>query len=408
MKATAQLHLAEMLLALRLHGREDSLRRRSSFSEDIEAVHAILFNTKYDKRRKIRAYRKWLETPPNQPCVFGRIAARNKNVFICLIEENEILQMRNGDDDLRNTIQDYRQVWKRHALDGLSSSFVIVLVSRSLVTKEPNEQLKEICRRLMELYMEIQPIRDDTFHTQREYVFLRQNTPDDTKRLLKFSTLPNIFCAQGDGRWWHDHRTPGGIMITSNALGHFTYSRGGNVAMDDAMKVTALENAMRTINNAYRGAPGSKRAVHKHCPATFLVAPDEGDSSPLRETSDFRRFSADHYSGYFHTDHLIPSVFFNKERDPKAIELYKNLSFRYIYDSKADAEEHAELMTGVEAGWYEAKRNLDRLPSFADPEKVDGLPVQLRARLAKWLEERSRNLFMHTYSNNTPRIFPQY
>ena len=101
MKTTAQLHLAEMLLDLRLHGREDALRRRSSFSEDIEAVHAILFNTKYDKRRKIRAYRKWLEAPPNQPCVFGRIAARNKNVFICLIEENEILQMRNGDDELK-------------------------------------------------------------------------------------------------------------------------------------------------------------------------------------------------------------------------------------------------------------------------------------------------------------------
>jgi hypothetical protein len=20
--------------------------------------------------------------------------------------------------------------------------------------------------------------------------------------------LPNVFCAQADGRWWHDHRTP--------------------------------------------------------------------------------------------------------------------------------------------------------------------------------------------------------
>ena len=72
-------------------------------------------------------------------------------MFICLIEENEILQMRNGDDDLRNTIQDYRQAWKRHALDGFMSSFVILLVGESLVTKEPDDLLKEICRRLMEL-----------------------------------------------------------------------------------------------------------------------------------------------------------------------------------------------------------------------------------------------------------------
>lgn len=51
-----------------------------------------------------------------------------------------------------------------------------------------------------------------SLHTQREHVFLRR-LENET---LKFSTLPNIFCAQGDGRWWHDHRTPGDIMITSN------------------------------------------------------------------------------------------------------------------------------------------------------------------------------------------------
>jgi hypothetical protein len=282
MSTTNQPHLAEILLALRLHGKEDALRRRSSFSEDIEAVHAILFSSKYDKRRKIRAYRKWLETSPNQPCVFGRVAAKNKNVFICLIEEDEILGMRNGDDDLRDTIQDYRQAWKRHALDGFMSSFVILLVGKSLVTKEPDVQLKEACRRLMELYMEIKPIRDDTFHTQREYVFLRTN---DGLRLLKFSTLPNIFCAQGDGRWWHDHRTPGGIMITSNALGHFMYSRSGNTTLEPATKIVALENAMRTINNAYKGNANTNRTRLRHCPATFLIPSRQGEQSPLKDTS---------------------------------------------------------------------------------------------------------------------------
>lgn len=114
-------HLAEMLLRSKLHGKEDLFRKKRQFSEDIEAVQAILFNPRYDKRRKIRAYRAWLEL--NQPCVFGRMAARNKNVFVCLIEEREILSMRNGDQDLRDTIQDHRQVWKRHALEGLSSSW---------------------------------------------------------------------------------------------------------------------------------------------------------------------------------------------------------------------------------------------------------------------------------------------
>jgi hypothetical protein len=384
------MHLAEMLLELRLHGKEDAFRKTTPFSRDITATNAVLFDPRYSNRAKVTAYRNWLETPPNQPCVFGRVAAKNKNVFICLLEEDEILRMPNGDEDLASLIQDYRQAWKRHALDGLSSSFLVVLASKWIVTKEPNEQLKEICRRLMELYMQVQPIADDSFLTEHEYVFLRQKDPGAGARLLKFSTLPNIFCCQGDGRWWHDHRTPGGIMITSNALGHFVYSRSGKFEMEESTKVLALESAMRTINNAYRGPSVRKKPVLKHCPATFLLTAAEGETSPLKDTSDFKRFSADHYQGYFHTDHLISSAFFQKSEDPKSLSLYDDLTFRYIYDSNADPKEHKELMTGVEAKWYEVKRDLDRLPSFVDPEKTTGYPLPLRARLAKWLEQQRR------------------
>ena len=42
-------------------------------------------------------------------------------------------------------------------------------------------------------------------------------------------------------------------MITSNALGHFVYSRSGKFEMDESAKVTILDSAMRTINNAYKG-----------------------------------------------------------------------------------------------------------------------------------------------------------
>ena len=173
-------------------------------------------------------------------------------------------------------------------------------------------------------------------------------------------------------------------MITSNALGHFIYSRSGKTILDDASKITALESAMRTIGNAYPGLPSHS----KYCPATFLVPAPAGETSPLRETSDFRKFSADHYCGYFHTDHLVPSVFFHREKSLKNLKLYDDLTFRYIYDSEADPEEHAELTTGVNATWYEVKRNMDQLPDYADPEKSSTLPLPVRARLAKWLEHR--------------------
>ena len=239
--------------------------------------------------------------------------------------------------------------------------------------------------------MQVQQIADDTFLAEQEYVFLRQKDSAGKTRLLKFSTLPNIFCAQGDGRWWHDHRTPGGIMITSNALGHFVYSRSGKFEMDESAKITILDSAMRTINNAYKGGVSTRgKPLLKHCPATFLLPIKEGEASPLKETSDFKRFSADHYQGYFHTDYLIPSVFFQKGEDPRGLSVYDNLTLRYIYDARTDPDEHRELMTGVDAKWYEVKRDLDRLPSFVDPQKHTGYSVPLRARLAKWLEQRRR------------------
>ena len=382
-------HMAEMLLDMKYRGAVDRLRSRHPFSEDIEAVHAILFNPRYQKRNKIRAYRQWLET--YQPCVFGRVAAKHKHVFICLLEEHEILRMKRGDDDLRDTIQDYRQVWKRYALEGLTSSFLILLTSRSLVTKAPQDQLKDICRRLLELYMEVD-VPDDTILAQREYVFLRRDSANGQPEILKFSTLPNVFCAQGDGRWWHDHRTPGGVMITSNALGHFVYSRNKARILREKDKLWALENAMRTIKNAYHDPPEKRSGRLRHCPATHLVPRAQGEVSPLRDSSAFSQFSPDHYQGYFHTDHLIPSAFFRPERDPKTLKHYEDLSLRYIFDPAEDPEDHAELMTGVNATWYEVRRNIDRLPDFVNPEKnpVDFSPP-IRARLARWLEERLKD-----------------
>jgi hypothetical protein len=377
-------HLAEMLLDINYRGTADSFRKTHPFSEDIESTQAILFNPRYDKWKKLDAYRRWLVS--GQPCLFGKAAARNKNVFICLLEEHEILCMKNGDDDIRDTIRDHRQVWKRYALDEPFSSFLVVLLSNRLVNKEPGDKLKEISRRLLELYMEVDPINDDTILPQREYVFMRIPQKESAERLLKFATLPNVFCAQGDKRWWHDHRTPGGIMITSNALGHFEYYRNGQGTLGEKEKTHALDNAMRTINNAYGN--DKKRRGLAHCPATRLVPLTEGEATPIREASDLHKNSPSHYEGFFHTDHLIPSVFFSKERDPKELTLYDNLSLQYIYDPVGDPDDHKELMTGTETTWYDVKRNLDRLPDFVDPEKTALLTGPQRGRLVRWLEGR--------------------
>jgi hypothetical protein len=378
-------HLAELLLDIRLHAKPDKLRKSRRFSQDMQSAHAILLNSQNTKTQKINAYRAWLIK--NQPCVFGRLAATQKRVFICLLEENEILGMRKGDEDLRDTIQDYRQLWKRYALEGLSSSFLIAVIGVSLITETPVGRLKEFCRRLLELYMEIPDIPDDTIVPQREYVFLRMVGGSD--KFLKFATLPNVFCSQGDGRWWHDHRCPGGVMITSNALGHDLYSRGGRSQIDDAKKLEAVEQAMRTINNAYREKPSRRTGALTHCPATFLVPKGEKSEPALKK--DLAGYSADHYEGFFHTDHLLPSVFFQEERDPKNLQLYQDLSLRYIFDSNADPEDHKQLVAGVESNWYDIKRNLDRLPGFCDPEVVSEITAKMQGQLRTWASQRLKD-----------------
>ena len=77
----------------------------------------------------------------------GKAAATNKNIYICLLEEDEILRISRGDTDVDDTIQDHRHAWKRLALEGRASSFVILLTSKYLITRAPNEPLKEVCRR---------------------------------------------------------------------------------------------------------------------------------------------------------------------------------------------------------------------------------------------------------------------
>ncbi len=361
-----RLHLAELLLAAKLRGERDSFRARRDFSEDIQQVHAILFNRKARKLSKIAAYREWLKK--NQPCVFGRAGATKKQVFTCMLDEHEILNMRRGDEDLRDTIRDHQRVWKRRALHGLSSSFVIVLNSPALAHLAPGPELKEICRRFMELYIGAD-VEDDTIISRHEFVYLAQ---EDAGKLsyLRFATLPNIFCAQADKRWWHDHRTPAGLMITSNALGHYMHSQGID-------PTRSLKMAMSTIRNAHR-----EEKPKKGLPATSLLPRPNGESSPLENDPELAGCSAHRYAGYFHTDHLIPSVFF-ESKPPSS--LIKDLDLSYIHDPAT--LDHAELVKGEPVDWYTV-RNEIWLRSGQDLLKRFSFDEQDRKEAFQWLEQR--------------------
>ena len=368
--ATVGPHFAELLLAMKLRGSRDPLRSRSGFSDDIQQANAVLHNSRVPRPRKIAAYRNWLRT--EQPCVFGRSAAGKRQVFICLLDEREILLMRRGDHDLRDTIEDHRRVWKRHALHGRSSSFVIIVLSPTLCMVPPGSELKEACRRLMELYVGAS-VPDDTILAQHEYVYLAK-TIDEKRVLLKFATLPNIFCPQGDKRWWHDHRTPGGIMITSNALGHFMHCQKPSGPPDTRK---ALKQAFMTIQNAFTS--GNRRLRQ---PSTCLESRPPNEPSPLENDRTYSSFSAQRYHGWFNTDHLIPSVFFENAQ-PK--HEYRDLDFSYIHDP--ETEDYAELMAGEPATPYEVRREV-WIPDNKDLFKDFSFERRERVVAFQWLESR--------------------
>ena len=98
---------------------------------------------------------------------------------------------------------------------------------------------------------------------------------------------------------WHDHRTPGGIMITSNALGHFTYARTASATLSEKDLSLALESAMRTISNAFPAMEKRKPRGLRHCPATNLIPRAPEEATPLRSASPPYGYSPDHYEGFF-------------------------------------------------------------------------------------------------------------
>jgi len=61
---------------------------------------------------------------------------------------------------------------------------------------------------------------------------------------------------------------------------------------------------------------------------------------------------------------------------------------KYIYDGEADPKDHADLMLGSDATWFEVKRNLDRLPRPVDPETVATLTPIMEGQLKNWAAER--------------------
>jgi hypothetical protein len=133
----------------------------------------------------------------------------------------------------------------------------------------------------------------------------------------------NYFSSQGDRLWWHDHRIPGGMAFSMNSVGHMARSRAESeirrnptmarqcaAVPREKLVYFALPTAMKTI-----GPPraGGTRATWLADRGTFA----EDKEPPTFEVrrryfGELARYSENGYHGRYHTDHTIPSAYFNE------------------------------------------------------------------------------------------------
>jgi hypothetical protein len=277
-----------------------------------------------------------------------------------------------GDEsELQRHIQTARLSWTAAGFEGKSSSFVIAILSEKLCRAIPSETVKQIALRICSLYLQ-EPVEADRIYSDRIWL----EHAGSRRFAWEWVVGVNYFSAQGDGRWWQDHRFPAGMAFSMNSVGHMVKSGKLNRAVHDLEEVMgtslrdysepkvdslekALELAMRTINYASETVSGK---------ATFLVptvaVPGESrPACPIKLPPMLSGFDYCTYKGFYHTDYSIPSEYFIPDVvRPKAIEA-RELDFTYLFHEDLDNPDYNRMGEG-------------RRIRTAEPD-VGGVPIDL-------------------------------
>ncbi len=310
----------------------DPWRQQSPFSPEVEACQRQLFDPATSREDKADALLEWLASTA-QPCLFGRMAAKKGWLSVGVVTEADLFR---GDDHVRQVIQEDRRTWKRAALSGERHGFIILAVSRALAYAEPGPVLQRWVLRLCELYLS-QTGLNEVFHDSLALTIARA----ERSEYRQWKVGVNLFAAQGDGRWWHDHRIPGGVAFSMNSVGHMARRLA-----EDAIRVNpklaeratqmpteqlerwALPLAMRTIATAARGRiPGTWLLPRPGGPA----GSPEAEGRRLAVLGSLAAHDEDEYGGRYHTDQTIPAEYFDPSPDRPAGLKDHGLYFTYFY-----------------------------------------------------------------------------
>jgi len=194
---------------------QDTGRERNAFSPDMRACHDVLFRAGSSRAEMEAALNNWLTS--QQPCLFGRMDAKQHRLAYCLLTENDLER---GDDHVRMRIQEDRDDWKRRGARGETHGFIILAISPRIARATVGSELQSLAMHLCSLYLgQGEPDRillDDL-------ILEVQAGPVREYRAWRVGV--NYFSSQGDGQWWRDHRIPGGMAFSMNSVGHMARTK---------------------------------------------------------------------------------------------------------------------------------------------------------------------------------------
>lgn len=324
----------------------DPWRDEVGFSQAVDLSNRQLFDPSVSDDAAAAVLNAWLQK--HQPCLFGRIAAKLGLLSYCILTPSDLSR---SDEFIRDKIQKARSQWTRDAFEGKKSGFVILAISPEIAYALPDTVTMEVAKRLCQLYL-LKDVEADEMCLDE--IFLER--PDELsnlgppRRTWRWDVGVNYFCAQGDMRWWQDHRIPGGMAFSMNSVGHMARTGAIGEALEELLELShgaserwvpskvnslgrALEFAMRTIAGASDAVSGK---------ATQLL-PLPTDLSELPVTPcpvDLPGFLRDKnycsYLGYYHTDVTIPSEYFTPDVLRPNSQQSRLLDFTYLFDERVD------------------------------------------------------------------------
>jgi hypothetical protein len=344
----------EALLHLHDRLREDESRHELPLSPDMVEFGTLMHKPYAHDHEVAMALNRWCAT--RQPCQFGRVAAKDNQIYFCILRERDLAD---GDGAIREKIAREKKQWKQRAVmdtEHAPHSFVLACESRRLELAVADDNLRRFASRLLELtgWKPQRRARRGENTVTSDYLYLKNPR---TLAYHGFQFNVDFFAAAGDGRWWHDHRFPGGIAFTANAAGHMKcfmdwYSDSGK---DHG--AWALTQAMMTIARAHRtkpvtdGADHSERAARSEGRVTWLLDLKDGKpivarlANPLEQVpkqlagKDWTK-----YEGLLHTDHAVREEFFDGRDEPLTALRPPLMDFTYLYDTTQ--EDFSHFMAG--------------------------------------------------------------